>query len=134
MLDNELNRLILKFAPKHSISDIAPNSFETLMDSKTTGLVVWSGASEGTIYGSSLVNYAFRAWHDSLHISLCAGFDLIGESRVANEQARLLQGDGYAAIILGEVLGQTQYYLKNGFFPTNQVEFMANYLKGKGFK
>lgn len=129
MINSELNSRIVSLAPKHSVSDIAPYSFETLR-ANCGRLVVWAGASDHTIYGDRSVNWAFRAWHDSLHISLQADFSLAGERIVALEQCRLIGSDLMAKIIMGEVVGQVEYLNKYGHFPIDQVEFMSNYLKG----
>ena len=128
MIDAELNNRILKLAPIYAVSNNAPNSFETLAASPS--LVVWSGASDRTIYGAPNVNWAFRAWHDSLHLKLNAPFSLEGETRVALEQCRLIGSDTWAKIVMGEVVGQTEYFNKYGTFPADQVAFMINYLKG----
>ena len=130
MLSAELNSRILKLAPKHSVSDHAPCSMVTLADSRTSGLVVWSGASDSTIYGDRAINWAFRAWHDSLHLALNADFSMQGEKLVALEQCRLIGSDAMAKIIMGEVVGQVEYLNKYGHFPTDQFVFMRNYLKG----
>jgi len=130
MLSAELNRLILKLAPKHTALDVAPDTFEKLMSSKTQGLVVWSGASDATIYGDASVNHAFRAWHDSIHIAKSLPFTLEGETLVALEQARII-GGRYSDIIMAEIYGQAEYFQTHGEFPTNQVEFMIEYLKQK---
>jgi hypothetical protein len=128
LLCNTLNERILELAPKHIVSAYAPDTFETL-SRNIGGLVVWDGGSDNTIYGDAKVNWAFRAWHDSLHLKLNADFSLEGETRVALEQARIL-GGYHAEIVLAEVIGQAEYFAKHGEFPTNQVEFIKSYLKG----
>jgi hypothetical protein len=130
MIDAELNSRILKLAPKHMVSDNAPYSFETLSASSPSGLVVWSGASDKTIYGDPSVNWAFRAWHDSLHLKLGADFSLQGERIVALEQCRVIGSDAWAKIVMGEVVGQVEYLNKYGTFPADQMAFMRNWLKG----
>jgi hypothetical protein len=130
MLSSELNRKILKLAPRHTVSDIAPHSFETLKSAATSGLVVYSGGSDDTIYGDPRVNWAFRAWHDQLHLDLNAPFTLEGERLVGLEQARLIGGDRLGLIMVAEVVGQIEYLEANGGFPVNQAEFLRNYLKG----
>jgi len=113
----------------YSVADTAPSTYAELRASSVAPLVVWSGGSEHTIYGDRSVNYAFRAWHDSLHIKLNAEFSLHGEILVAQEQARIL-GDDTAKIILAEVIGQAEYFALHGFFPIDQSAFIQQYLKG----
>jgi len=131
MLSYELNHKILKLAPRFMVSDNAPNSFETLKSGSTSGLVVWAGASDNTIYGDASVNHAFRAWHDGLHLKLNAPFTFDGEKTVGLEQARLIGGDTMGLIIMAEVIGQVEYLNKYGMFPVDQNRFLASYLKGK---
>ena len=130
MLNSEFNNKILRLAPKFIAKDIAPSSFAELKSNATSGLVVWSGASDSTIYGDASTNHTFRAWHDSLHLKLNAPFTFEGEKLVGLEQARLIQNDTMGRIIMGEVVGQIEYLNKYGQFPANQIEFMRNYLKG----
>lgn len=124
----DLNSKILRLAPKHHVSDNAPDSFAKLAGSSASGLVVWAGASDGTIYGDRRVNWAFRAWHDSLHLQLGAPFTLEGEKLVAREQARQIGGDFHARVILAEIVGQAEHFAKHGEFPADQLRFMLNYL------
>ena len=129
MLDYNFNKRILELAPKFEAKDVAPSTFAELKANTTSGLVVWSGASENTIYGDAIVNHAFRAWHDMLHLKLNAPFNEEGETRVALEQARLIQSDNYGKLIMCEVVGQVEFFNKFGMFPTNQVEFFKQYIK-----
>jgi hypothetical protein len=127
-LSVELNRLILKHAPKYNVSSFVPDSYDLLM--RNIGeMVVWDGASSNTIYADVNVNYAFRAWHDKLHIDLNADFSIEGESRVAMEQARLLKSDSLGRIIIVEVIDQAKYFNANGFFPVDQVDFVLKQLR-----
>jgi hypothetical protein len=130
MLSYELNSKIIKLAPKFEAKDFAPDTFQKLKECSISGLVVWAGASDQTIYGDAKVNYAFRAWHDALHLKLNAPFTDQGERIVALEQARLIGADKLGDIIMGEVVGQAEYFAKTGQFPVNQYEFIVNYLKG----
>ena len=130
MLDAELNRKIIRLAPTHVARDTAPGTFQELAGQRVAGrLVVWSGASDLTIYGDARVNHAFRAWHDALHLSLNAPFTLEGETRVAIEQARLIGSDAWAHVVLAEVVGQAEYLAKHGSFPADQTAFILSYLK-----
>jgi hypothetical protein len=131
MLSYELNSKILKLAPRFEAREIAPDSFEKLKANSTASLVVWSGASDKTIYGDSSVNHAFRAWHDSLHLKLNADFSSTGERLVALEQARLISGDSLGMVLMAEIVGQLEYFQVHGSFPVDQVEFIKQYVKGK---
>ena len=125
-----LNSKIKKLTPKFEVNDVAPSTFEELKRSTTSKLVVWSGNSDRTIYGDFKVNYAFRAWHDALHLKLNAPLTLEGETLVALEQARLLRSDVLGDIMMAEVVSQGEFFIKNGHFPIDQVEFIKNVLKG----
>lgn len=127
MICSELNRYILKQAPKFLVSEYAPDTFESL-NRHIGRLVVWSGNSDNTIYGDRHINYAFRAWHDAIHLKLNANFDLEGETRVAIEQCRLIQSDFASRIIMLEVVEQVRYFNKYGQFPINQLEFIKKRL------
>lgn len=129
MLSYELNSKIKRFAPSLLAKDIAPSTFEDLMRLDSKEAIVWSGASECTIYGDPSVNYAMRAWHDSLHRKLSADFSLAGETRVALEHCRLIESDGLARIIWAEVVGQAEFFERFGQFPENQVEFILGEIK-----
>lgn len=132
MLSYELNSKILKLAPIHIAKPVAPDTLESLIRASVSPMVVYDGGSENTIYGDTKVNHAFRAWHDALHIKLNAPFTREGETLVGLEQARIL-GGSYSEIVMAEVVGQVEYFEKYRDFPSNQVEFCINYLKGKGF-
>lgn len=129
MFNAEFNSKILRLAPKHEAKDTAPDTFASLLANKYSRLVVWAGASEKTIYGDPSVNWAFRAWHDALHIKLNADFTLQGEILVAREQATLIDSDAMASLIMAEVQGQAEYFAKHGEFPVDQQQFIMEYLK-----
>lgn len=132
LLSSLLNERIVQLAPKmFNVADCAPDTFDSLRHGNVAPLTVWSGASDVTVYGDCKVNFAFRAWHDELHLKLNAPFTLEGETRVALEQARLLGSDNLAAIILAEVVGQAEHFAKYGEFPVNQIDFILKYLAGK---
>lgn len=113
----------------------APNSLEELraMETRLNGACeVWDGASEGTIWGEPAVNYAFRAWHDAVHLKTGAAFTLAGEIAVAHAQIaeifRLYRREkalasALAFAVAAEVIGQASYFEKNGQFPDDQIYF-----------
>lgn len=124
------NRRILGTGLNYTVTDTAPEGFEALKTFVTQHgyIPVWSGGSENTIFGTPEVNYAFRAWHDSVHLELNVGFDLEGETVVAIEMSKNLPED-VARLIWIEVVEQAKYYFETGNFPVNQVEFTLNKLK-----
>jgi len=67
-----------------------PETYEELIALLDAGgrMLVYSGASERTIYGDPEVNYAFRAWHDWCHWRGRYDFSYEGE-----RAACAMQGD-----------------------------------------
>jgi hypothetical protein len=114
---------------KHNAKSDAPSTLESLVRNSQGIITVWNGGSDLTIYGNPTVNHAFRAWHDKLHIEHMATFDLVGEGYIAKLQANAL-GGVYGDIIMAEIVGQAEYFIKNGIFPVDQVSFVKEYLKG----
>ena len=101
-------------------------------------MVVFSGASDKTIFENAQQNYAFRAWHDLTHLRLMAPFTPEGEARVAEAQIsdlRKFYGDTpqtrhMAGAIRAEINGQVQYSLAHGGdFPVDQRAFDAAWLR-----
>lgn len=101
--------------------------------------------SDKTIFGSPVVNWQFRAWHDMCHIQANADFSPKGEraaQRLMLEQVWKLDGPNmatkarWAAIIDAEVSGQLDYYAShNDTFPVDQRAFVLGYLESEyGFK
>ncbi len=127
---NEINSLILKMTPKHTIRDIAPSTEKDLFSQPT--LVVWSGASDTTIFGDKRVNWAFRALHDALHLQTGIGFSVAEEIYLGRVQANQYSGL-MADLVYCEVALQAEYFLKNGVFVPNQVDFTKQSLKRIGW-
>ena len=83
-------------------------------------LPIWSGASEGTIWGEPRFNWLFRAWHDSIHVRYGCDFTLEGELKASRIQAQLARDMGLnelAQIMVWETAGQAVYYDRTGQFP-----------------
>lgn len=142
-LDPNLNRAILDLVadllPRgFDVAPDAPETFEGLKDhfARTGRIVVSSLHSDRTIYGSAAVNYAFRAWHDWVHVACDFPLTLEGERDVAFVQIDQLtlyadnqaQAEHWARIIFAEVDGQAQYFAQTGAFPLDQVAFVSAYL------
>lgn len=109
----------------YQVSDYAPNTFPELHNA--TSLVVWSGASDSTIYGDKHVNWALRALHDQLYLT--TGLDFTPEQEIELGRIQANQYDGILAdLIYCEVAGQAEYYLKHDNFVDDQVEFTLKYL------
>ncbi len=128
----EFNNLILKQAGhKYIVADQAPNSEVELFNGPKT-LVVWSGASDGTIWADKRVNWAFRALHDRLHLKTRLNFNPKTEIELGRIQANQYTGL-LADLIYIESAGQADYYLKNGVFVSDQLTFTLDELKKLGY-
>jgi hypothetical protein len=131
MMFRELNNLILNSAPQHEVRDVAPSTFQDLLAS--TGLVIWSGESDHTIFGDARVNWAFRALHDSLHLKIQLDFSPRAEIELGRIQANQYSGL-MADLVYIETAGQAEHYLKTGRFVLNQVEFTISEFRKIGYK
>lgn len=129
-----LARVALQHAPpRFTIADDAPQTWaelqrRTLADGRLT---VWSGASEGTIYGSPAGNYAFRAWHDSLHLARGLDFSPASDYAIADVHAKCMPDKDSAMAVYADVAGQTAYYARWGEFPVNQQAFVLAFVQNQ---
>ena len=82
-----------KTARSFRVADIAPHTYEEVIHQiETHGIiVVWSGASEHTIFGDPEINYAFRAWHDWCHWRGGRDFSPAGEIAASRMQCAHLR-------------------------------------------
>lgn len=126
------NILDLSKGLRYTVKDVAPSTFQDV--SNESSLIVWSGASDATIYQDASVNYAFRALHDAMHIETGLGFDAIHEMELGRIQASkvhaLTGSELLATIVHLEVSGQAEHYLKTGQFIEDQISFIMKQLKG----
>lgn len=148
ILDIEFNAAVAHLADKTArgvrIADIAPQTYEEVIyQIETHGvIVVWSGASQHTIFGDPETNYAFRAWHDWCHWCGKSDFSPSGETAAAymqREQLIALYGDTprtrrWCKIIEAEIIGQIRYREQHGEFPIDQYAFVVDYLKASHAK
>lgn len=113
--------------PAWEASDHAPGTVADLLRSyrETGRIVVWSGASERTLWGDPSLNHAFRAWHDWCHVRSGLGFDAASEVKLGEWQCGDAGIDGpLASIVLAEISDQAAFYLKTGhFLDGDQVGF-----------
>lgn len=120
------------------VGEVAPSTLADLRAHvETTGrFLVWSGASDQTIFGEASTNHAFRAWHDWCHYTHNLPFSLDGErhaARVQIVQVRAAypkaEADHFAAIIWAEVVGQAEHFAAFGDFPKDQRAFTQAYMQ-----
>jgi hypothetical protein len=144
MLDRSFNAAVLAIAshilPRgFDVSDNAPSTYDELRQHyQATGrILVWSGASDRTIFGDPEVNHAFRAWHDARHILGAHDFSFLGECRtcfaqIADMEA-LFRGHHrlpfWRRLLRAEVIGQAYYVKIWGEFPADQSDFVECYLR-----
>ncbi len=126
---NELNNKILKAASKlnYTVSSVAPSTAQDLFNSSS--LKVWNGASENTIWNDPVVNFAFRALHDALHLKTKLDFSVDAEIEIGKIQANQFEGI-LADIVFIETTGQAEFYKQNGVFVSDQKQFTIAKLKG----
>lgn len=132
---------------------LMPEGFDTTADEyKTDSLekiyqyyrdegrvLVWTGASDNTIFGDPSVNHAFRAWHDYIHITKGFAFNVQGERLAYLEHCK--QIDLYLShrfnrldrlhmfrMLDIEVNYQACHMQMWGEFPVDQRAFMKQHL------
>ena len=108
-------------------------AFEAMKEDSNKGiLLIWCGASEGTIFGEASINWKFRAIHDSYHLELNLGFDSASELMVNYHQLQKASFDGLPEfereLLNIETAGQVLYFVQNGNFPADQRKFCISEL------
>lgn len=139
LIPREFKQAILALAPLgFEARAIAPATFAQVMECERSHgrVIVWEGASDGTIYSDPKVNHAFRAWHDACHIAGEHGFTLDGERATCERQIASLRIHFPRApifidtLLRAEVIGQAEHFARTGEFPADQAAFIADYLRG----
>ncbi len=119
------------------VSPNAPQDYDSLVShyDKTGRVLVWNGASGATIFSDPEVNFAFRAWHDSKHITARLPFTRAGELAALELQKADVRAiytgataDSFCAFLDAEIRGQFDYCEKHGAFPVRQAAFALAYL------
>lgn len=138
-LSNEAIAAIKQLAPKHHATATAPNSIHALREwgklhvLNVDSLSVYDGGSDSTIFGTCAGNYAFRAWHDAIHLENGYGFSLDDECEVAAIHCKELRLMGVSEddidLLFADVTGQVLYYYHNREYISNQVDFHIALLK-----
>lgn len=128
-----INQTIMRQASKltYTVSALAPSNESDLFNA--TSLVIWSGASDQTIFQDPKVNYAFRALHDSLHLKTRLGFSVEAEIELGRIQASQYESDLMRELIFCQVSMQASHYKTTGQFVVDDFGFTMQYLKKCGF-
>ena len=124
-ISESLNRQILALAPRHVAVPDAPNTWRELQRAAYDSagrLRVFNGASSATIYASPSVNFAFRAWHDSLHLAHGLDFSRESELKIAQFHADQIQGEYDKRLIYADVAAQVEYYFKHGRYVPEHLQ------------
>lgn len=142
-LDPALNSAIVAianilFPTGFDVADVAPDTYDKLRAHLDAGhrMLVWSGASEFTVFGCREVNWAYRAWHDWCHWQGTHDFTLEGEAATAEMQSQQLfalygvtsKTRYWQRIIHADIVAQGQYAAEFGDFPVDQRAFVINSL------
>lgn len=135
---SNLESFVLNQAPRHHPACDAPDSYAGLVawnDAAKVGdsMPVYDGGSHNTIYSHARYNYAFRAWHDRIHINLGLKFTLVDEIKVSNEHARQMASHRVmfglstedSKAMRADVAGQVMYYYKYGEYVRDQALFVG---------
>lgn len=132
-LSKKAEHFILMSAPKHIASEDSPNTYESVrkfwMDE---GLFhVFSGGTpvENTIFSSREVQYAYRAWHDSIHMKYEIPFGMQSELAVARLQESIALDAGVAAddakLLRLDLEAHIEYYYASGLnHPDKQLDLI----------
>lgn len=139
----QFEQVCRQLAPKRWRASVdAPSTWQALQQASEQGeIVIWSGASDCTLYSSSAANWTFRAWHDATHLARALDFSLSGEERAAEAQLeavyrvtsdkRLRQFcQDWLEI---EVVEQARIAVYQGIFVENQLAFGLQRLRDKGW-
>jgi hypothetical protein len=145
-LDIQLNAAVHTIARRlfpsgYHVAEDAPDTLDKLCASfDARRYVVFSGASDHTIFDDAETNWAFRAWHDWHHWRGKLPFTPEGEAEACRrQQADLVtvygdspQTQRWADILDAEINGQLAYgRYHGGEFPTDQKAFVVAYLKDR---
>lgn len=133
-----VNHIAAKVFPcGFDVSADAPQDYDSLVARyRATGRVlVWSGASECTIFADSETNFAFRAWRGVRHILGGHPFTPRGEFCTMVDMMADISAiyDGHAAatfraIVRARILGQREYQERFGGYPLDQIAFVRDYM------
>jgi len=92
-------------------------------------LINLDGNSTNNIFESKTLNLCFRIWHDYIHFKHDYDFSLKGEYLTYKKHCEYLKDLPYEQRLLRiEIVYQAAYYLRNGKFVEDQIEFTKQFL------
>ena len=124
----------------------APDTLEELLEyyEKHGRVAVNVESRHGCTVGDPETHYAFRAWHDLIHVlnPIEAAFNLEGEKWAAEKHRQEIyrrlgytpEAAFFGALIEIEIVAQNAHYLRLGFWPEDPRAFAERWLKDRGFK
>lgn len=125
---------LLSIAPRHFASEDSPTTYETVRNqAKTHGIYhVFSGGSTDTIFSERGYQYAYRAWHDSIHMAFELDFSKESELKVAKLQEEIALGEGIdardARMLRLDLEAHIEYYYAKNEHPVRQIELIRDCL------
>jgi hypothetical protein len=129
-INGEILRMVRKLEISYSVADNAPATEHELLQ-HAKHLVIWSGASDKTIYQDASVNWAFRAWHDRMHVQTGLSFAPGAEIELGRIQAAQCDSALMQDLIYCEVARQVMVLQATGEFVADQFDFTVKALKGQ---
>ena len=120
----------------------APSTYKAMKEFYLANgyFLIYSGASESTIFSSPEVNVMFRAWHDAGHFLHGLSFKFDDEKRLGVIQAREAYWTaltlGYdlsiarrvKSIVRAEIVGQIEYFEHHKDYVKDQKAYTLKYL------
>lgn len=147
----DFNKLVLAIARDLMPEgwDVIPDAPDTLADLRAYyeehgRIAVNVESRHGCTIGDPEVHYAFRAWHDLIHVLNAdqAVFDLPGEKVAADRHREEIyrrlgytpESAWYGALIEIEIVAQNAHAIRHGYYPPDQRAFAERWLKDRGWE
>jgi len=93
---------------------------------------IWTGSADNSMFGNEAVNVLYRCFHDYVHITRNASFDLAGETLTALVQCSLLPSSDWVLereLIFADIVGLNLYHRANNKkYVLNQRQFIIDFL------
>lgn len=128
----ETEAWLLRVAPKHFASENSPTTFEAVKkQAEPYGIYhVFNGGSTDTIFSERKYQYAYRAWHDSIHLRQNLSFGVPNELKVAVIQEQIALAcsvDAHDAKLLRlDLEAHISYLVAKGEHPVHQLDLIRD--------